>query len=123
VRVLLVEDEASQQEALGIVLTATGYTVLPAMDVRDALASLDAHFDAAILDVRLPDPDGLSRDGFTVLHALRAKHPDLPVAVFTGVPLSDTDTRVAHDHNATVLYKPQSFDTILEFLATHARRI
>ena len=122
-RVLFVEDETSQQEALTLMLTATGYTVVQAMDVRDALAMLDGAFDAAILDVRLPDPEGLSRDGFTILDALRAKHPDMPVAVFTGVPLSEADARLADVYNATVLYKPQTFDAILDFLAKRVCRI
>ena len=116
-RVLLVEDEASQQEALSIMLTVTGYTVLQALDVKDALVMLDSRLDAVILDVRLPDPEGLSRDGFTVLHALRTTHPDVPVAVFTGVPLSDDQARLAQRYDATVFYKPQTFDTILDFLA------
>lgn len=53
-RILFVEDEPSQQEVLALALTASGYTVLQATDVPQALALLDDAFDAAILDVRLP---------------------------------------------------------------------
>ena len=116
-RILLVEDEPSQQEALGIALTVSGYTVLRATDVKEALAAINQPLDAAILDVRLPDPAGLNRDGLTVLGELRAKQPRVPVAVFTGVPLSEAEELLARSHGATVLYKPQTFDQIFAYLA------
>jgi DNA-binding response OmpR family regulator len=115
-RVLLAEDEPSQQETLGIALTVTGYTVLSATNVDEAIDMLDADPEAAILDVRLPDPRGCNRDGLTVLHELRAKYPDIPVAMFTGVPLSEVEASFAQYHRAKVLYKPQTYDVVLDFL-------
>jgi DNA-binding response OmpR family regulator len=115
-RVLVVEDEPPQQETLGIVLTMTGYTVVQARDVSEAFILMDCRFDAAILDVRLPDPEGLNRDGFAVLSALRNKYPRVPVALFTGVPLSDELMKIAREYGATVFHKPQTFDGILDFL-------
>jgi DNA-binding response OmpR family regulator len=116
-RVLLVEDEPSQQETLGIALTVSGYTVLCADNVDEAMDMLDADPEAAILDVRLPDPKGCNRDGLTVLHELRAKHPDIPVAIFTGVPLSEVEASFAQFHRAKVFYKPQTYDVVLNFLS------
>jgi CheY-like chemotaxis protein len=117
-RILLVEDEPSQQEALGIVLTVSGYTVLQAVNVDEALALVKTPLDAAILDVRLPDPKGRNRDGLTVLRALRTRQRrSIPVAVFTGIPLSDDQESLVRSHNATLFYKPQTFDPILAFLA------
>lgn len=118
-RILLVEDEPSQQEVLGIALTVSGYEVLPATDVAEALAALGNPLDAAILDVRLPDPAGLNRNGLTVLGELRATQPNIPIAVFTGVPLSEGEELIARSLGATVLYKPQTIDRILDFLADH----
>jgi DNA-binding response OmpR family regulator len=122
-RILLVEDEPSQQEALAIVLTTSSYTLLQAMDVQEALMLVNEPLDAAILDVRLPDASGLNRDGLTILGELRARHPSIPVAVFTGIPLSDTEEGVANSHGATVLYKPQTLDRILDFLAHHLAQL
>lgn len=117
-RVLLVEDEPSQQEALGIVLTVSGYTVLRAINVDEALAFVNTPLDAAILDVRLPDLKGLNRDGLTVLRELRTRQRSrIPVAVFTGIPLSDDQESLVQSHDATLFYKPQTFDPILAFLA------
>jgi DNA-binding response OmpR family regulator len=119
-RILLVEDEASQQEALALALAAYRYTVIPARDVPEALALLDETYDAVILDVRLPDPTGLNRDGLTLLGEFRARHPSVPVAVFTGIPLTQAEELFAASQNVTLLYKPQSLDRILEFLALHS---
>ena len=117
-RILLVEDEPSQQEALGIVLTVSGYTVLQAIDVDQALVLVNTPLDAAILDVRLPDAKGLNRDGLSVLSELRTRQRQrIPVAVFTGVPLTDDQESLVRSHDATVFYKPQTFDPILAFLA------
>lgn len=118
-RILLVEDEPSQQEALDVALTAYHHTVILAKDVPQALSLLDDRYDAVILDVRLPDPTGLNRDGLTLLGEFRARQPGTPVAVFTGIPLTDAEERFAASHHATVLYKPQSLDRIFEFLAFH----
>ena len=118
-RILLVEDEPSQQEALAIALTASGYTVTPATNIPEALALVDDPFDAVILDVRLPDPTGLNRDGLTILGEFRSRQPRVPVAVFTGVPLTAAEELFADAQNATVIYKPQTLDRILEFLALH----
>ena len=117
-RILFVEDEPSQQEALAIALTASGYTLLQATDVPEALTLIDEPLDAAILDVRLPDPAGLNRDGLTILRELRARQRSIPIAVFTGIPLSDPEERLARCNGATVLYKPQTLDRILDFLGT-----
>jgi DNA-binding response OmpR family regulator len=119
-RILLVEDEPSQQEALGIALTAFGYTVIAARDVPEAIGLLDDPYDAVILDVRLPDPTGLNRDGLTLLGEFRARQPIVPVAVFTGIPLTQAEELFAASQNVTLLYKPQSLDRILAFLALHA---
>ena len=115
-RILFVEDEPSQQEVLALALTASGYTVLQATDVPQALALLDDAFDAAILDVRLPDPAGFNRDGLTLLGELRARQPYVPIALFTGIPLSEAEDLFARTQNATVLYKPQTLDRITAFL-------
>jgi CheY-like chemotaxis protein len=116
VRVLFVEDEPSQQEALSIALEAAGYTLLQASDVPQALGMLGEQVDAAILDVRLPDDADLGRNGLTILGELRVAHPHIPVAILTGVPLSDDDLNFVDEHRAIVLYKPQTFDAIFDFL-------
>ena len=116
-RVLFVEDEPAQQESLSTMLRVMGFTVLQATDVEEAIQLLDEDFDAAILDIKMPDPKLLSRDGLTVLQHLRERHPHVIVAVFTGQPLSEEEARFARRHRATVMYKPQTYDVLIHFLS------
>ena len=115
--VLFLEDEPSQQEALGMMLTLLGFTVLRARDVDEALAHIDERLDAAVLDVRIPDPKARGRNGLTVLGEVRARHSSIPIAIFTGDLLSDDDKTFAHHHRAKVFYKPQTYDLLIDFLS------
>lgn len=54
--ILVVEDEIDLSRLFIEVLSAVGYTAVPAYSVSDALSALaHQHFDAAILDVELRD--------------------------------------------------------------------
>jgi two-component system KDP operon response regulator KdpE len=59
-RVLVVDDDPQLIRALRITLRATGYEVLTAADGRAALREAAAeHPDLVILDLGLPDLDGV----------------------------------------------------------------
>ena len=58
--VLVVEDEASYQEALGVGLPAEGFVVIAARTLREAREVLHAtRVDVVLLDVMLPDGSGI----------------------------------------------------------------
>jgi len=79
VRVLVVDDEATLSDLLQMALRYEGWEVRTAADGQGALkAARDFHPDAVVLDVMLPDMDGLA-----VLHRLRADGRDLPVLFLT----------------------------------------
>ena len=59
-KILLVEDDTALREALEELLLREGYAVIKASDVRSARSALDAQTDLVILDVGLPDGDGVS---------------------------------------------------------------
>jgi DNA-binding response OmpR family regulator len=76
--ILLVEDDARLAAMLAEYLGAAGYRVEHAASGEAGLARLaQQRFDALILDLSLPDVDGLE-----VCRSLRAKH-DLPVLMLT----------------------------------------
>jgi two-component system, OmpR family, KDP operon response regulator KdpE len=76
--VLLVEDDAPTRHALVQALHAHGFDVAEAPDVAGAIHAWQAHRpDLVILDLGLPDGDGLS-----VLHRVRAES-STPVLVLT----------------------------------------
>ena len=58
-KILLVEDDAALRGALEELLCREGYDVVKAANVRSARAGLDATADLVILDVGLPDGDGV----------------------------------------------------------------
>jgi two-component system OmpR family response regulator len=79
VRVLVVDDEATLSELLSMALRYEGWQVRTAPDGRSALrAAREFRPDAVVLDVMLPDWDGLE-----VLRRLRGELPDVPVLFLT----------------------------------------
>ena len=59
-KILLVEDDTALRGALEELLVREGYEVIKASSVRTAQASMNSDIDLAILDVGLPDGDGVS---------------------------------------------------------------
>ncbi|MFI8995718.1 response regulator transcription factor [Streptomyces sp. NPDC053542] len=79
VRVLVVDDEASLTDLLSMALRYEGWDIRSAGDGASALrAAREWRPDAVLLDVMLPDLDGL-----TVLGRLRRDLPDVPVLFLT----------------------------------------
>ena len=59
-KVLIVEDEASLNEAYQIVLASAGYDIITAYNGKEALASLETDSpDVILLDLRMPVMDGI----------------------------------------------------------------
>ncbi len=79
IRVLVVDDEASLSELLSMALRYEGWDVRTAADGATAVRIAREHRpDAVVLDVMLPDFDGLE-----VLRRLRAEAPEVPVLFLT----------------------------------------
>ena len=98
IRVLLVDDDASFRRVMGGELARRGYTVETRASGREALepaASADAN--VILLDLRLPDMDGLD-----VLRELRARNLPAGIVVLTGHGTIDTAVKAiqmgAHDY-------------------------
>ena len=77
--ILLVEDEENLQEALKLNLELEDYDVSSAYDGAEALKFVQQeYFDLMILDVMLPEIDGIS-----VCETVRLSHPDLPILILS----------------------------------------
>ena len=59
-KILLVEDDTALRGALEELLTREGYEVIKASNVRSAVEAMNPEIDLAMLDVGLPDGDGVS---------------------------------------------------------------
>ena len=78
-RLLVIEDEARLSEILKVALGNAGFAVDIADSAADAEAALELiNYDSAILDLGLPDGDGL-----TVLSAVRRVGKTLPILILT----------------------------------------
>ena len=79
VRLLVVDDEPAIRQALDLVLSLNGFEVAMAKDGRDAMRALSCERpDAVILDVLMPELDGLE-----VCRRIRAAGDHTPVLMLT----------------------------------------
>lgn len=59
--ILIVDDSASIRQVVGITLKGAGYSVIEAVDGKDALTKLDGQkINLVISDVNMPNMDGIS---------------------------------------------------------------
>lgn len=103
-RILLADDDRAIREALTRALSLEGYDVVQVNDGAQALAAVENEQpDAAILDVMMPNVDGL-----TVCRVLRAERNRLPVLMLTA--RTETPDRVAGLDAGADDYLPKPFD-------------
>jgi two-component system chemotaxis response regulator CheY len=57
--ILTVDDSASIRQMVGFTLSDAGYTVIEAVDGRDALAKLTGSVNLVITDLNMPNLDGI----------------------------------------------------------------
>lgn len=108
---LVVDDEPLIRWSICETLRQEGYTVVEAGDARTALSAVGTAprpFDVVVLDVRLPDSDGLS-----FLSALR-QAISAPIVVITAHGTSD----LAHEARVrgafSVMHKPFEMQALAE---------
>ena len=79
-KVLLVDDEKDFLSALSERMQVRGMEVATAATGKQALEMVEeASYDAIVLDLQLPDIDGLE-----ILKAIKASHPDAQIILLTG---------------------------------------
>ena len=116
-RILVVEDEPAIADFLRRGLQAEGYSVDCALDgLEGERRALSGEVDLVILDVMLPE-----RDGMDVLDKIRARKPALPVIMLTA--RGEVEEKVtALDSGANdYVTKPFSFDELAARVRAHLR--
>lgn len=84
--VLVVDDEPSILDVVGIILERERHIALKAGNAAQALKAIaDGGVDAVILDIVLP-----GRGGLDLLMEIRRDYPDLPVIVMSGKVRTDS---------------------------------
>jgi len=120
-RVLVVDDNATNRRVLALQTAKWGMHSKSATTPKEALAAIESGepFDVAILDMHMPEMDGL-----TLARRIRAARPKLPLVLFSSLGRREAgDTEELFD---AALSKPvhQShlFDTLAGLLTHEARR-
>ncbi|MCU0242107.1 MAG: sigma 54-interacting transcriptional regulator, partial [Vicinamibacteria bacterium] len=109
---LIVEDHEESRAGLTCALEKKGFLVHQARDGKSALGiAAREDLQAAIVDLRLPDIDGLK-----VLNELLAHRPGLPVVVVTAYASIDTAVAAMKQGAADFLTKPLRLDDLLRVL-------
>ena len=107
--ILIVDDEAGLRATLSEILEDEGYRTTTAASAQETRASLaDAFFDLAVLDIWLPDGDGLD-----LLQEMQREHAETPVLVISGHANIDTAVRALHLGAYDFLEKPLSLSRVL----------
>jgi len=79
-KILIVDDEKKIANALTERFRLRGFDAIPAYDGMSALSRLKSEpFDGMILDLRLPDIDGME-----ILRQTKAEFPDIKVVIMSG---------------------------------------
>ena len=123
IHVLIVDDEAEIRASLEEILSEEGYAVASAGSAAEAITLLqDAPYDVVLLDIWLPDRDGL--DVLADIHAFAPEN--LPeVIIISGHGTVETAVKATKLGAYDFLEKPLSLDRTLIVLknAAEARRL
>ena len=116
-RVLVVEDDLILSRFLHRILRAESFDVETADNGLAALDMLRPELDVLILDLNLPDLDGIA-----VLQQLRPKYPRLPVLVLTARNRAESTVLALENGADDCLTKPFSYLELLARIRALMRR-
>ncbi|MBF0185074.1 MAG: response regulator transcription factor [Magnetococcales bacterium] len=119
VRILVVEDEQSLREDLQDYLTAKNFLVDAAATVAETQQLLDSsRYDAVILDIGLPDGDGLQ-----LLPQIRSQHPHCGTLILTAQGTPESRIRGLQEGGDAYLVKRATLREIEATLQSVLRRL
>ena len=117
-RLLVVDDEDSQREMLAGFLAKQGYQVKTAESGKIALNHcLESYFEAALIDLRMPEMDGLE-----LLKKLRALNPEIQVVVLTAHGSVETAVEAMRAGAFHYVNKPVDLEELLLTLKSATER-
>src|SRR5438876_2591121 len=107
-KILVVDDEESIQMLLKEALTTWGYHVTCVGTGVKALDAMQAQlFDAALVDIRMPEMDGL-----TFLREVKRQDESIEVVIMTGYPTVSTAVEALKEGASDYLPKPLIMDEL-----------
>jgi len=117
-RILVIEDDEAIASGLARILTSQGYLVHLLSQGAGAVRAADGDVDLVVLDLGLPDVDGLE-----VCRRLRTAHPGLAILILTARD-NELDVVAGLDAGADdYLVKPFRLSELLARIRSHMRRV
>ena len=109
-KILLVDDEADFLEALSERMRTRGMDVTTSASAKEALDAVEeGTFDAVVLDLMMPDVDGLE-----ALRILKEKDPKLQVILLTGHATVEKGIEAMKRGALDLLEKPTDIETLTQ---------
>lgn len=110
IRILIIDDEAEFAQTLCTRLQLRKYESQIAVSGRDGLALLEQEpFDVIILDLRMPDIDGIE-----ALNIIKERYPAIEVIILTGHASFETGQQGMQGGAFDYLMKPVDLNVLLE---------
>ena len=107
-KILVIEDEKSMREVLGILLEGEGYDVTAAADSVDGMSLLNRDiFDMVITDIKMP-----KINGFEILKKVREISPDTLVIMITAFGTTESAIEAMQMGAYDYIHKPFKVDEI-----------
>jgi len=107
--ILIVDDDESTRRSLSLIFRKKGYETEMAGTGREAIEKAQkTFFNAALLDIRLPDTDGIS-----LLASLKGIHPDMVVIMITAYAALENAVQALNEGATAYIMKPLDMDEVL----------
>jgi len=107
--VLIIDDEAAIRESLETLLELEGYAVQSAASGEEGIACIgERNFDLVLLDVALPD-----RDGIDLLGELHLQDPQLPIIIITAYGTVENAVKAMQAGAVNFVQKPWDNEKLL----------
>jgi CheY-like chemotaxis protein len=118
-KILLVDDNASILDSLTMVLQHSGFDVVSASSVKEALKQIGSHpFDVLLSDLHMPQ----AGDGLTVVSAMRHNHPKAVTIIFSGYPEMEEAAAAILLQTDEILVKPMAVDDLIATIRERLKR-
>ncbi len=110
--VLVVEDDPAILDFMGTALRETGFHARSARTAEDAIGLIDEYkFDLAILDIYLPDGNGLK-----LAREIKWQDSKFPIIIITGQPATENFAESLNVDVDAYLIKPIRIENLLSLM-------
>jgi len=110
-KVLVIDDKRSMVEMLSLALTQESFEVVPAYTLKEGLKALCPEIGAAIVDLRLPDGEGIE-----FVRIAKAAYPFLPMIVITAYGTIEKAVACIKEGAYDFVTKPFDVDQLINLL-------